>query len=59
MLRSMRRFSSSYSAMTISMATNADGTALTARRLPTASMFGCHSLKPALLVETVCGGLEQ
>ena len=37
MLRSMRRFSSSYSAMTISMATNADGTALTARRLPITS----------------------
>src|ERR1700686_289916 len=32
MLRSMRRFSSSYKAMTISMATNAEGTATTALR---------------------------
>ena len=30
---------------------------LTARRLPTASILGCHSLKAALVTEMVCGGL--
>ena len=29
---------------------------LTARRLPIASMLGCHWLNAALVVDTVCGG---
>ena len=38
-------------------ATSSDRSApRTARNEPIASSFGCHSLKPALTAETVCGG---